>query len=1218
MRQRRRTRLRRVVWTAVGLAALLVAAYGYLTNPTRLRAQALAALRCLPMDGVDVAHVTFSPWSGLELIDLVVIPAGSSTPLHRDPSLPSPLLHVARARVDCDLLALLLGRLRPTEIDVSRAAVTIICQPADARGASQSQTFDDAARGVWGLLTATEDRLPPVTIEQADLQLMVTEHGRQRLLERWLLRVTGRPAASGYRVRVERLPSRDQPLAELRWAEATGELEVMLDWVDLSVVRPLLPRRPAETLALLNLRGRARIERLLIRTEREGAGVDPGVRHAAAEVHLADLQGVIPLEEPGAQESAAARRERLASAFLQVGQGGATVTYRGGGPDVPGQLGLRANGRLNGAPMSFTLDAAGDLLARLWARPENAPAGSPPDPALDLDDVLQAELYVAGLELPTAQSHPAFVRSSRLPRALTNAFKDYQARGKANLWIGVLPRATPASDAPRSNAVARIEGELEPLGASCRYSRFPYDFHDARGRLRFTGGRILLEGLCGRHGSSRICAEGTVNNSRSWTGFELTFRGESIALDDDLCAALPDEYRQLWQSAAPLGLCDVVTTVRRDEGSEQTGAAPSEVHVDAHLLGGSLALGDARRLHHADGRLSIHGGQVQVHDLHGYNGDATVRLSGSVWMADGVPQTDLRVAVVDLPLDESATLAAGSEGPAPRVRFVGRADVWGHVYGSGEGGGRRHDLAVRIKDGELHAFDPARTWTECRGWVTVRDERRRLESFTCRQGKAWFDAAGTLPTAAEPRGALSLNLRAGTAAVEELLSQFVPAEWTEFADALGLAGPGEVSVRLRPSGDEGPAAGQAADIELRADQMRARPMPLGLRDVAAHLTVAPGRFELRRADARWGEAGAIQAHGQGNWRPGDVQVEFGLAARGLTFCPELIEALPGPVARLLKRLSPQGQFDALLPRVHLSGGRQRTWRLEGRLPLRQTALRLGLELSGLKGELSGVCTIDPEGEVELDAKLAIERAELAGRPIERWEGRLLRGRGERWVRLDDLRGRLCDGEALGFVRIDPQTSEYELSLTLQDVRASQLLPPSKEHPQRERPGRIDANVYLRGRAGKSSSRRGGGELRLRGASFLQTPVLASVSTAGREDQRAISDKLDQAEVRFLWEGSQLRLLRVEIQSRDLRLIGEGTWNMHDDTIRMTLVGAHPRHWPRLLMLSDLIELAGQELVQYRVEGTLASPTVITEPLYKLNETLRALLKSGEDSGEVRR
>ena len=393
--------------------------------------------------------------------------------------------------------------------------------------------------------------------------------------------------------------------------------------------------------------------------------------------------------------------------------------------------------------------------------------------------------------------------------------------------------------------------------------------------------------------------------------------------------------------------------------------------------------------------------------------------------------------------------------------------------------------------------------------------------------------------------------------------------------------------------------------------MTPRPMPLGLRAVDADLTLGPGRFRVNNATARCGDRGTLsvtQAH-DGTWHSGLVTADFAVAARGLKFGSELNAAMPELARGVLERLAVRGPFELVLSHVSVSGAPQ-SWQLAGNLSLQEAALHVGLDLTELTGKLSGTCAVGPDGLANLDAKFAIERAQLAGRPLESGVGQLVHLAGERWVRIENLQARLCDGVARGALRIDPRTSDYELSVQLYDVSAAQLFPAAKSPPERPRRGRLDAEVWLRGREGENSSRQGGGELRLTGASFIQTPVLAAVFQT--RAQSALADTVDQARVRFRWDGGDILLERIDIRSKDLQLVGEGTWKLDTDALHLTLWGARPESWPRLSVISDWLETAGQELVQYRVEGTWADPKVSAEPLHKLNAALRRLLGEGSE------
>ena len=1204
MPKQRRILGRLLLWIGIGLVAMFVAVYVYATDPDRLRERTLAMLRAMPIEGLDVAQVTFSPRAGLEISDLIIL----SDEVRRGTADRPPLLRVPLVRIRCDLVELLVGRIRPREIELREPTLSIVCDPAGPTDQAMSARVEAGARQLGRLLSAAGS-LPRVTIDRADLQVLVMDHGQPRLVRRTLLRGVGRATASGYEVRIDREPIGNDPLAELEWNQRTGELTATLDWVDLETIGRVMPTRMANVFERLDLRGRARLERLVVRpVAREATSAPPGATREtsgpllAAELRLADLRCVVPLEEEEPRPAGSAGRRPSSDHFLRLTGAGATLTCGHGGSEA---LTVELAGRLNGAPTQLNLQMDPGLLDRLTGAGANGAAGV--SPVFGLDDIVSGELRITGIELPTAESHPRFVCSERLPGAVVSAFRKYQPGGRVNLHLRIVPPETLGTGGTVLAGAQRVVADLEVVGGSGRYVGFPYDFTDAQGHLRFAEGRIRLDELGARHGAGRVVANGLVNNSRSWTGFELTFRGRNVALDGDLYAALPDEYGEVWRRAAPLGVCDIVTTLRRAEGSTETGSASTDVRVEAHLLAGSLAFDGERRLNQADGRFTIHGPAVEIHDLHGYDGDSAVRLSGRIGVADEATTTDLHVEIADLPIEHVAVLEADAPQRPEEIRFSGRVDLWGRVHGSGLDGERTDHLAVDIKDGQLVGLDPTRVWTDCRGSVVVQGDQQRLVSFACQQGAARIQATGMLPSASASGQTQTLELEVDAPALEDVLPQFLPSRWARVAEALGLTGAGSVSARLYHGGEEHATGIHAADIEVRAARMEASPLPLELRDVDAKLTLSAGAFELRRTTAAWGAAGQISARGTGTWHGGVSNARFEVFAERLTFCPELFAALPAGMARLLERLAPTGEFDALLSRVGVEGQTEWTWQFEGLLPLRNAALRLGLDLTEADGELFGKCRITPDGEVDLEGKFFIQQARLAGRPIERWEGRLARQPGDRWVRLEDLRGRLCDGEVLGFLRVDLETSEYELEVTLQDVDAAQLLPPPAEQPERRRRGRVDGKVYLRGRAEEPLSRHGGGTLRVRGGSFLRTPVLASVAESGPGDQRAIDDTVDHADLRFLWEGEEIRFQRVEIHSRDLRLAGEGTWHLGSDAIEMTLVGAHPEHWPRVALLSKLLESAGQELVQYRVTGTLSSPKVTAEPLYKLTASLRRLL-----------
>ena len=1233
-RPRKKWWRRRRVWLLAALLAVLGGTYAYNTRPARLRREVRRALSILRYTDCRIGEISFTPWSGLELHDLELALTRES-PLF-DATAPSgpPPLRVAYARVRCDMWALLRGRVRPREFVLRDAEIAVVRDMTN--GASNWQFLaPDSALGRDGPSKMSSD--VQLTLSNADVRLWAVEQGRLRLVRRWMLDVRGSihasetgpeltlrlenssPAVAGP---VDEADPEGKVLAELRWTAAAGSpttpsepgdgaesrershvargrLEARLHWVDVQTVSLLVPQALASAFADFNLTGQARIDRLVL----SGDVIED------ARIRFADFGLTIPVEA----DLPDGRPFPNADRFLRLTDASGELVVESGRPT------LTVSGRMNGSATRLTFaarPAAGDDATKPGVAGLQA-IGSWP---------FEAELAIDEFEFPNYEERLAFVKSERLPRAVQQFFDNYRPRGRCNVRMRIV--RNPRADGPKDGAsVPVVSGSIEPLGASCRYFRFPYEVYDVHGFFRFIEGALVFDGLHGRHGSARIRADGRIEHTKPWAAIDLTVRGESVPLDAELYAALPASFRRLWQQAAPIGLVNIETRIRRDEGTPASGRLPVRVTVDTELLGGSVAAGEVRRLTGATGRISIADRVVTVHDLQGFLGSAQAKLAGTITGGQeaGGPLVDLRVDIADIAFAREATLPAFLSAPSEPASEVassdhsnpersavislrGVADVIGHVQDAeGLGGGQ---YSVHIKDGVLSGFDAQNPWPNVRGWIVMGGTEQRIVSFAAGRDDAWLEVSGTLPDRLDPNKPISLSIRSGHSAMDELLRSIVPPRWARSSDALGLSGEGWLSVELRPAA--GQPSSQAVEVRLESARLKPGPLPLDLRDARLHATIDSAGFELHQADAEYGESGRIHMSGRGGWSKESRWFDLTVTARDLQWSDEFIAAMPPALAGLLRGLSPQGRFDATLDRIRLVEDGGRTWEVTGGIAFRDAQLKLGLPLTEFAGDLDGVCTVFPDGQIEVDGKFFVRKGLFAGRPVERFEGLLTRGRGERWVTLRDVRGRICDGEVIAqSVRIDPQTGEYELALTLHNLSLDQFLKRGGSQDKVMRRGRLDGQVVLRGKAGDNASRSGDGRLRIRGASLLGSPVLRPVFEFRRKTNRTISDAIDRADVRFVWQGDELKLLRVDIQSRDLRLVGEGRWNLRDNTIDLTLLGAHPSHLARIPLLTDIVDLARAELVQYRVRGTIDAPRVTAEPLHSLTDPIRKLLRGGE-------
>lgn len=1219
---------RLVLWSFVPLIAVALL-YGWATRPSRLKAACAAVLERFGLSIVGLESIRFTPWNGLELTDLRLVRAlpGSLSPTAADHDCQ---IVVTRLRARCGWLGLLGGGFEPASLEIDGAIIDLVqTRTADSR---LRRSRIEASRG---LIPAFGPDLPPLRAPRADVRLLAEDRPR-RLLKRWILDVSGGPSATPgpgrsqpYVLRIEQVGGAvpgpratfAHPLIELVWQE--DGVHAVLDWLDLELLAAVAPRTVAPWLAQLDAAGYVRVARLAA----DAQGL------VELELQLDGASFCVPLEEG---------ELRPAERFLRVTQAGGELRWRreqvpdSRSPDAAAQATFELRGLVNSAPARLRAE-----LRRIRPAPQAlalaSPGGAVPGGPFAFDDYL-IEWQGGPMEFPSREQHAALFHSSKLPGPVRAFLHDYEPGGRFSTSFTVRPGDVDGSGLATG---PQVEGVMELHGASCRYFRFPYRVHDIVGRVRLTDGVLHLEDLVGRHGSAVIGGRGRVLSTEAWAGLDLTFDATNVPLDGELLAALPADYQRLWRDIRPVGLCNLRTVVRRANGSAETGPLEAEVTVEARLVAGSLSLPDGEaegsrsRMHGAEGWIRIAGGEVQVTGLGGQLGSGAIRIEGAMGVARGPvadatgqgPQRDLRVELSAVPLSYSSELVVADPGhPSDRdarllgcVQFQGIGEVWGRLADAD-----REEYCVRVRNGVLTGFDPAETWKDVHGWILARSNGEQRVSLVSRRDGGRLELSGRFLRDGGRTAAVTLSLSAEDTHMDRLLRGLVPPAWAQQRETLGVSGTGRLRAQLVPDGlpataESGPAVlranGVAAaadsprriEVELEAEKMRFGPLPLELRNVQVSGTLGERGYQIGRGHARCAEGGEIELRGiGGGWPP--TWSEWSVSARGLPVGPGLLDALPLPLSELVRKLSLRGTLDVNLERFRIEQGGRR-WELAGSVRATDADFELGLPVRTLDGELAGECESGEDGEPALTGELRVHYGTLLGRPITNLMGRILRVPGERWVRLEQLHGGLCGGQVFGYAHIDPATSDYELSVTLQDVVLRELLsrePSATPGPAAADGGRLDGRVFLRGRGKQVHGRSGGGELRIRGGTWLALPVSASLLAAGRSARQPVEGDPQVAGLRFVWEGDTLRFTFVEIHTPELRFAGTGRWDLRSDALTMTLVAAPPAG---LGGLGDLLSGAGANLMHYRVTGTAAAPRVSVEPLRGVSQALEQLLRA---------
>lgn len=1186
----RRRWLRRTVWSLVLLIAAFVATVCYVARPAHLRRLLEEGLATANLRVVELGNIAYSPWNGVEFTDLEV--ALVEDPAERGDPRAHSRVRFGYARVLCDNWALIFGRFRPRDAHVRELTCTLVRDPQGPDW-EWPEAMDDSRRDYPALV----DFLPRLTIEQADVQLLTLAEDRLRPVRRWRFAAQGarsaapgEPAADHYDLVLRPIGGGNPRTEAEASAPSLVELRVLrdriegaVDWIECEAVIPMLPGSAAAALRRCDLHGLARLDRIVIRDQR--------VQEMS--LQLAGLAAAAPLEEnrPAAEQ------------FLQMRDGRVRAALQRAADGAP-RFSIQASARLNGAPATLEVESISQR-----NRPPDIGPGRPTVLSKLLEGLFGAaaeyrvDFVVRDLPAPTLEEHAGLLTDSLLPGEARDFFRNFRPRGVSN--IGFEMRGTVrnrgqsiALDDPR-----RLEAWCEPQGVTVRYYRFPYDIYDVRGRFRTGLDGTFLDGLTGRHGDARVAADGFVANWHPGSEFELRFHAVSVPLNHELYSALPPDDRRTWDERWPAGLCDLdVLVARPPSGPDEEPPAP-RVEVDAHLLSGSLRTPDGRRLEQAEGRLSIRRDTLRIEDLQGFMDGAAVRLSGEIRKRpDGASETQMQVQASGMAITREHRMG----GAERTLRYRGLADAWGRMFGAIPGADPRDQFTLRLNDGVIEDMASGQTWREAGGDVILNRNELRLIGFTAMQDGATLTADGVLPQGDSTAG-VTLDLNLAAADLGRAAPALAPPDWAQSVREAHLSGPGQLGLRLRP-----PAAADqpaSANVQLEAAAARPQLFPLALENLRAAATIAGGKFDLHSLTADLAAGGHLRAIGAGSLDPAQRTADLNVVVDELALTPELIDTLPPNLRKPLAQLDLAGMADLNLDRIEWRAPPDgpASWRVDGGLRLSGARMRIGLPLTECTGEISGGARMLPDGSFETTANFVLREGRLAGRPLRDWDGQVSRPAGARWLKFSDLRGTLCGGSAVANVQVDPRSGDFELSLVMRDVLLDEFLQRSSE-ADAPRSGVLDGHVFLRGVGADVSARRGQGEMTIVNASFLKLPVLASVAQAGRERDPTMSDTVSRMSLRYNWEGAVLKFDRVVVESADLRLVGAGWWDTLSDRIDLTLVGAHPRDWPRVAIVTDLLERAGQELMQYRVTGVVSSPQVRGEPLAGLSEPLRQLLR----------
>ena len=1249
------SRLRRIMGL-LGLLGLVsgIFVYRHFTDPERVRLAALDYLQSLVRGTVSVQSAEFSLFDGVRLSGVSIAkpidpgngrqaqaPDGNGRPATEasDTSRPPPLFTCPSIRLRYRLAPALMGRLEVEEIVATAPTLTVH---------RDNQTD---AQDFWRLLREPRrgsapamGPLPTVRLRESKIRITRRNQDELETIEELTLNVlattTGRHGiyemawAGGGATRSQgrfRLNPRTGTVTDIDGGLPWLRVEGVALAADAGI--PGVQQR----CDLLGLTGELRIRDFHL-----SAGTAESVGDAAAPD--SDVDAPVSSPTGRSQTVADAPTSDHPKATIELRNATLAVPLDDADRSLPADKRyLRFTG-VHGR-LDVTADAATAVLSARFrgsACTLRAQLFRGPTEPFSLADVgFDLKVSVERLELPrrddpTAPQQAAFVNRWRPVRHFYN---DFDPHGLVNLQMSVARQ--PGADA----AIELRHLTLEGLDCDASYRRFPYRVRDLSGSVEYGPDGVLLKDLTGSHAAGRITVNGTLSRPRWFAATDLNITGRNIPTDRPLHDALSPRYRQIWDLFDPMGSTDIDVRLTRSEGTPERGE-PWDTIVDARLNEVTAQFtGFPYPFERVVGTLRVEHDVLSVADLTGYSGRGRVAVNGSARFDDrGTEALDLRLEAADIAFDDRLKGALPGSAAALVTQFDPRGtfDLAGALTLDRARGPLVYDLVASLNAADLAYHHLPIPVEDVTGRIRLQPDRITLNGITGHHGPTQILAEGSLDVGPQtPDG--RLTVACNNLVLDAALRQALPETIRPALEQLTLAGPFDsVTVaEWTAGGDRG--GHQRTTLTARGVDLHHDAFPLAISDVRGTLTLDADRATFDNLTGRCGQAG-LSLSGEVARDADHLGATLDLSVTDMPFNEQLRQALPWRFRRSWNNLRPAGRFDLALHHLGIrrpvSGG-PTEWDFAGALTLHEAGFDLGARVRNVSGTLllDGASSGTSAGsDLSVSGSVRLDHLDLNDHRVTQLTGRIANLPSNRKFVLGDLRGETYGGSVVGEVEVNyaTQPAEYSCAATLagldlealsrspagtqpgqadagspgddQDhsASASAMASRSAQAPTTAPSGRTDAHLYLTGAIGEPARTRGGGRVRIEDARLFRLPLMLSILDA--VDQLGPARSAQQtATAEFFLLGRNIELHDVLIQDPTLALIGGGRIERDPTALDLRLVAVSPNRRLTVPLLTEFLEGTARELIEIRVKGAWAEPTVTARPLRSIEGAARTLL-----------
>jgi len=1150
------SRRRRRITAIISLVLwLIIGAYVYLTNESRVRAMAQSQLSRLCGGRVEIGHARLSLFEGLRLDHVqLTVPAGDGPQ--------SMLLEAGSVVAQCHLSDLLTGRFSAAQIIVTDPHIRL------------AQDMDS---GHWNyqLLTKSNVKGGPAALP-TELPEILLRHLRVDEIE---VR-GGKAQVTGWMTMDGRLGTSNQP-GEFEFSLQSHGREALGPTMD-GILNPLSGRAKASMRNFVfgpDIRAMlpAQVQQWCVEHELTGRmslsldyALGPSAPSGDFKV-AADLEGVDLAINPQVGRNA-----------VTVHDAAGTVIFTRDGIELQnvtawqGANGVMVAGRIHGYSPEAPLDLAVNSIGALNL-PEHPPelASLPPQ---------VIEVYKKFLPLGRAA---VVVQLTRVKPG-----GSISARGEANL----LDAGFTFADVPYPirNATGRIT-----FGPDDRLGFYTIRLVNVRGHGEKGGVNENAE----------LSVDGWIGSFDHAGGGIIQVRGRDIRMDAAAKAALPAP------AEAALDMLDArhqglgrdflasfnALSIRPQAGKVE--GIPWETDIDLNLSHAEAAYaGFPYPLHNAAATLQIRPAFVMVSGLTAQNGPARFSIEGRIDLAQNSFSPDLRVTARDLPIDSDllSALPAEARDRLTQIGAKGKLDVDGRVVGAA----LAYDLNMNLRDGELSPGGITQA-TDLTGLIHATPQIIEARKITGRRQDATLLAAGAIEGSG-PNRTLRLDAKAENLLLDQRLYDTLPVDAHAPWDQLHPAGTADISIVYDNRNTESSLKLALTPRRLDvAPQLAAGAQPMALKDVEGRINWVPGR------EAGWdvsGRHGAGRLAISGAWGVDDPSKwNLRLGGSDLKVDDELLQSLPAGLADVMRLLHFSGTIGFNIPRfVYRQGENPNNPDADftASLQCRGSNLDLGVPASDIDGTLSLSGTIRAGRLRELAADVNCQSLKIAGRSASDLQMHLAKPADQDAILVSGLKGALCGGNVAGDAAVTMPPAgvgryAVRLAINAADVRQFAGVDDAGLN------GRLSASLQLSGSVGDANSRQGRGDVSVAGEMY-QIPLLLGLFQVTNL-ALPINAPFERASAGYSIQGQRVTLEKITLGGK--QTVMEGFGHLDFDTLQVDLTfNTDNPQWLSVPIVGVVVNKAQSELLRIHVKGSMTKPKISASSLDTFRTTVDEVLK----------